>query len=534
MPLRAAILAFLTAATPASASIAYVQGQIVPNNAANQTPEVRISAGQSWDTNYYSGMVGNGFSQMAGAFYQPGLTNGNFPTGIMPISAGINLPATAGGLTSFEPGDAWPVSGKASDTGDALSIGRTSVLAQQWLRWTNAPGVALTPIIEFNNGCPSSSWLSGPCGGLGPPNATFTGSQSTTVLTVTNFVGGPLVAGNYVISPGGVSRGQISAFGTGGTTGTGGAGTYSMSVSASVSAEAETNSSGAWVAETALVPVITAALPSATLRLNAAVYRSVLWVQGGSFDTATAAPTINEWTAMQAAYDALALPGTTTTPLRFYLPIRAANTDSTQLTNAVVGGIQFVRANANGRTIGACPWYQWEFTGADNIHLGNYGTMREGECVGLAAYTTEDQGTLFKPLWLSLTGSITVSGQTVTVPFDRPTGASFATGTLQFYWDATDGLKAWPQQGFHVKRNGVDLTVTPAISGLNVQLVIAEALSHGDVLEVSYAYYGPGGPSPGTVSGVGGNLRMTGPASMLFPGKTIDSWAWPFIESVVI
>jgi hypothetical protein len=84
----------------------------------------------------------------------------------------------------------------------------------------------------------------------------------------------------------------------------------------------------------------------------------------------------------------------------------------------------------------------------------------------------------------------------------------------------------------------VDLTVAPAISGINVILAVTETISPGDSLEVSYAWYGPGGPNPGANSGVGGNLVMHGPPSVLFPNghngatKTIDAWAWPFVETV--
>jgi hypothetical protein len=85
-----------------------------------------------------------------------------------------------------------------------------------------------------------------------------------------------------------------------------------------------------------------------------------------------------------------------------------------------------------------------------------------------------------------------------------------------------------------VKRGGTDLTVTPTIAGMTVQLAIAETISAGDTLEVSYSYYGPGGPNPGVCSGVGGNLTMNGPPSVFYAGKTIDAWAWPFVETVTV
>jgi hypothetical protein len=122
----------------------------------------------------------------------------------------------------------------------------------------------------------------------------------------------------------------------------------------------------------------------------------------------------------------------------------------------------------------------------------------------------------------------------LTVPFARPNSADFATASLVFQSNPQDGIKVWPQYGFHVKRGGTDLTVTPTISGMTVRLAVAETLNTGDALEVSYSYYGPGGPNPGVMSGVGGNLTMNGPPSVFYPDRTIDAWAWPFLETITI
>jgi hypothetical protein len=105
---------------------------------------------------------------------------------------------------------------------------------------------------------------------------------------------------------------------------------------------------------------------------------------------------------------------------------------------------------------------------------------------------------------------------------------------MTFGFDALDGIQAWPNQGFAVRRGGVGLTVAPAISGMNVSLAVTETISPGDTLEVSYAWYGPGGPTPGPFSGVGGNLVMRGPPSVMVSGKTIDAWAWPFVETIMV
>jgi hypothetical protein len=280
--------------------------------------------------------------------------------------------------------------------------------------------------------------------------------------------------------------------------------------------------------------IINKLLPSNFARLNKATFRSVGWTQGGSLDLSSPQKTIDEWSDMTYQYDMLFLPGTDTRPLNFYIGIRAPNSNDTVATNAVIGAWQFVRTNQNGRTIGTSPWYQWKFNGGDGIHTDIYGVMREGEFEGLAKYITEDEGVFFKPLWRSLTLPITITGQTITIPFDRPTGSFFTNSQMLWMAEDEDGPKEWPQKGFHVRRGTTELTVTPIISGMNVVLTITEPIRVGDSLEVSYAYRGPGGPPISYYTGVGGNLTIPGPPSQLFPGKIINSWAWPFMEMVTV
>jgi len=68
---------------------------------------------------------------------------------------------------------------------------------------------------------------------LGIGNAVFQGTIAGNVLTVISMTSGYIVAGQ-TISGSGVTSATISAFGTGGTTGTGGAGTYQISISQTV------------------------------------------------------------------------------------------------------------------------------------------------------------------------------------------------------------------------------------------------------------------------------------------------------------
>lgn len=128
----------------------------------------------------------------------------------------------------------------------------------------------------------------------------------------------------------------------------------------------------------------------------------------------------------------------------------------------------------------------------------------------------EDLGIAWTPLWRSLSRPISLSGQTITIPFDRPAGPDFASGVLALRnGDPAGGadlalirktvtdssaiaiITPWPNNGCHVKRSGSDLTITLfRIVGMSVVLTIAETLTKGDALEVSAGIYGPGGPIP--------------------------------------
>jgi len=276
-------------------------------------------------------------------------------------------------------------------------------------------------------------------------------------------------------------------------------------------------------------------------------YRSVGYTQGGSSGGSGQASKIADLTDMLSIYDGMALPGTSTIPLNYYLGLPANTTDSTVASAVYYGTVAFCRTHApgqggawSGRCFFSSCSYPWLFNGADNIHTGDYGTTRWGEWEGYVKHLVEDLGIMWTPLWRPLTGgAITRSGQTLTVPLARPAGPDFATAPLVWQSNRDDGVKVWSQSGFHVRRRGVDLTVAPMISGMTVLLAIAETINPGDSLEVSYAWYGPGGPNPGTDPGTGGNLCMNGAPSVFYPNgwngalKTLDAWCVPFIETIV-
>jgi hypothetical protein len=372
------------------------------------------------------------------------------------------------------------------------------------------------------------------------PAATFTASCSQGIMAVSSIASGSLAV-NQVIAGGTLPAGSIIQQQIDGTPG--GIGTYLLGLPQTATSRAMVGQGVSW---TNMVSILNAIPPGKgafpTRNYTDALVSSIGYTQGGSAD-GTRAGKEADLTDMLVQFDALNL---NPTPLKLYLALPSQVSTATVNTDTVDGTQSFARKNApgmggpySGRVYASGPSYAYQFNGGDNIHTGDYGSSRWGEIEGYARWCVQDKGVQWTPLWRPLTGeAITRSGQVLTVPFARPTGPDFAAGVLSWQSNADDGIKVWPQYGFHVKRGGADLTVAPSFSGMNVLLTITETINSGDALEVSYAWYGPGGPNPGISSGVGGNLVMHGPPSVLYPNgwhgvsKTIEAWAWPFIETV--
>jgi hypothetical protein len=269
-------------------------------------------------------------------------------------------------------------------------------------------------------------------------------------------------------------------------------------------------------------------------KIAAPRWRSVAYEQGGS-NPDDPAQKVADLDAMFAAYDALGvLPANF--PMFFLFQGLPSNWTNYNVARSLYETIPYCRANANGCSWMVAPIHAWPYNGGSNVHTDRYGTCRVGEMLAYARFVFYSEGLgKYLPLQLSLTAPLSVSGQVITVPWDRPSGHDYAAGTLSWQNDPDDGIKDWPQRGFHVFRGGQELTVSDAaIGGMTTPLTIAETLHPGDALEVSYAYYGPGGPDPGTCSGVGGNLAMQGPDSVLFPGKKLTAWAMPFLATATV
>jgi hypothetical protein len=296
-----------------------------------------------------------------------------------------------------------------------------------------------------------------------------------------------------------------------------------------------------WTNQTTAMADILGLLPSGIysgLHVN-----SIGYTQGGAAD-GTIATKKQNLTDMMVAYDAYGWPGG---PIQIYLGIAAPISNATSFDNGGTnpsgyGTYLWARDNlpsgsgayAN-RAFATTPWYQWPFDGVSNIHSNDYGTIRHGEVEGYVRYLVRDKRYSWTPLWRDPATPLSMSGQTIVIPFTRPPGPDFVSSPMEFSYDSTDGIRQWPQQGFHVFRGGTELTLQSiTISGLTVLIMVSETVSTGDNLEVSYAWYGPGGPNPGTCSGVGGNLNMAGPDSAFFVGKKLRSWGWPFKEAITV
>lgn len=529
------LLALIVLATPA-----FGQSYTASNLYAAQPPlriaRGLITHGQSHQGLCWESMTDYGVRTMAGLLFTPKLlATTAFPSLMMTVAASKPTQLLIDKMGVYLPDMviSYPPPASPNDFGNCMTISRGMQISQQYFRLMH--GVqAPDPTMEINIMCGGSSWVEGPCGGLGPPTATFTGSIAPglpSIMTVTNAVGTIIAHQRMIALPGGVTvnKGtQFDDFGTNGTTGVGGNGTYTVLnfnvFEQTVPAEPMYSVSNAWDDLRAMLPSIIRSFPDPDQNLGSIVFEDVDYLDAGSFSRATTAPTVAETTAMVAAFDAEPMPGNTGSSLKYFIGVQCPTTTPGQ--NNTLGMVEFARALIPaGRIIPTSPICQWALAG-DGVHTAAFGVQRLGELLGLIKYIVKDRGILFRPLWLSLTAPITTSGTKILIPFDRPLGEEYAAGVLQWRADADEGLIDWPQKGFHVYRSGVEipLCATPAIVGLIVELDICQSGQPGD--EISYMQYGPGGT--GTRYPVGGNLAMSGPPSIWFPGRDIPMFGWPF------
>ena len=551
-----------------------------------------ISYGQSWRTNYFPSFATFSFNTQPQELLALRTTSVGSPTfapGPLPNSAGISIPGTINGVTFYAPSDVFAI-GRMSVLAKQLFRARAGVPLVPRLEfcagfpgstWTSGGGGGLGPGATFNGSITNdtltvtsvasgvivinqainnttagtviisgsgSSWVVGVGQSVASEAMTASGAGAITA-SISNGAAGVGNQLNVTATSGGLTTDTITGAGVLANTkitsqisgAAGGIGIYALEVGSPQTVGATTfNSTGtSWTNHTTILNKVPQVFP--TQFYQSPLFKGVGYTQGAGGDN-TRAGKIADLTAMLTLYDAKNLPGAGLTGMNYYLGLPAAQSDQTTFSTSYYGTVDFARTNApgmggtwSGRVFYTSSSYQWPFNGGDNIHTGDYGTARWGEWEGYVSFLAEDKGVLFTPLWRPLTGgAITISGTTVTVPFSRPSGPDFTTAPMVWQSQPNDGIKVWPQYGFHVFCNGVEDAAVPVISGTNVLLSLATPCASGNSLEVSYAWYGPGGPNPGSSSGVGGNLTINGPPSVLFAGVTLDAWAVPFDETITV
>jgi hypothetical protein len=561
-----------------------------------------ISYGQSWRSNDFPsfgafGLNNNGPTALMVS--SVGVSGGFLP-GPLSNSAGISTTGTIIGITNYAASDtfaigrcavlaqqllrvrdgetalqpvveccaAWPGSTWTTGRGGGLAPGGTVTgsVSGTVLTVTSAPSTitlaagqvlvgaginALTTIQSFGTAAGGAGTyntglnvtiLSAAFTGTSPA-ASFTAQVVFGIMTVSAVATGTLAL-NQVISHPLLPVGTIiNALGTG----TGGVGTYYLGLPQTAASTSIQCLGQSWNNMTTVLTQAQAAMPYH--HAAGIVWSSVGYTQGSSSNADSTSQKQADLDDMIRHFDLLG------PPMVFYFGLPAPTSGAVSIPSYALGEwatYLYCRVNAvgqggtySGRVFPTGPSYPWQFSDDTeayfgNIHTDPYGTSRWGEIEGYARWLWQDKGIAWTPLWRPLTGgAITRSGQVLTVPMARPSAPDFAAGVMSFQSsNADDGLKVWPQYGWHVYRAGVELPVTPSISGMNVLLTVGPTINPGDALEVSYAWYGPGGPTPGVMTGVGGNLVMQGPPSVLYPNgwngvaKTIDAWAWPFAETV--
>lgn len=464
---------------------------------------------------------------------------------------------TQGGLGGLGPG----VKLTGSIVNDALTVTAVdpaSIAAggfvTQWAVITG-PGVALNTVVTSPAAGLTGTYTTavGQLAGAFAPqfwttaHATFNGliqggGGPGNILTVLTVLSGTVTPGDTITGPQ-VVAGTVIASQTDGPAG--GAGHYLLQIGSPQNVGSEVmvcTPYGGWPNMLTILAALQT-FPVMGSKYANARFKSFMYLQASASRPGFSNPAgkLLDLTNMLADLDALNLPGAGTSGLFSYLGIQAVPPQFTVYDQGYLGTYLFCQQNAqgmggpwSGRCFAVCPISQWPFDINNNPHFDARSAIRFGEWVGYVAHQVEDLGnTAWTPLWRPLTGgAFVVSGTTITIPFARPNSPDFTVAPMTWQSDPADGVKVWPQYGFHVRRAGVEMPLVslPVISGMTVILDIGVPPLSGD--EVSYMFYGPGGAIPQLASGTGGNLTMNGPPSVFFPGVTVDAWAWHFLENL--
>ena len=470
--------------------------------------------GSAW-TNGNGGGLGPGAS-FSGVIVNDALTVSNFDGG---IGAGTVTPTQVLNASGIAPGTVI-----VSDDGGNQGNGAYTVGIIQFV----PPGTRL------------SSAHATFIGNIGAGNA-----AAGSILEVESIIGGTVTIGDIVTGGTTLANTRIVSQIDGAT---GGVGHYTLYVGSpqNLTSRPMTTTGTGWSSMLMVLNSLKSypVLPSP--QYQAARFVSFAYNQNttGRIGVSEADGKIIDLTGMLSLMDSYDLPGAGTTGMIYYLTEPGTVSNGTLYSAGEYATQTFCRTNApgrggpwSGRCFGTAYDAQWPWNGESNIHLDQHGQIRLGEWEGYVGNQVEDQGNRnWTPLWASMVNPVSISGQKVVFAFDRPNSPDFSGLPLEWRSDPRDGIKIWPNYGFHVYSGNTDLPIASVtIVGMTVEVVVTPTLVPGTVLEVSYAYRGPGGPNPGTCSGVGGNLcmRLMG-ASVLLPGESLDAWAWPFIGMVTV
>ncbi|KQP61049.1 hypothetical protein [Methylobacterium sp. Leaf108] len=265
----------------------------------------------------------------------------------------------------------------------------------------------------------------------------------------------------------------------------------------------------------------------AAARVQAARYGKTPWFRNINWTHAGAPDSNNEnyfqsLTEMVAAYDALALNGPGGDLLHFFTDQTAASINQGQAQLSYLDQVRFAVENA-ARVHLIGPRYPYPFR--DEIHHTDYGIGRVGELEGYVRDLVLNRGLTWDCARVSA-----VSGENGGFTFAITTPPTF--GALAF--DTTE-IEEAANKGFQLRVNGVPIPIASVtLTGNLVRVIPVTMPAAGTVVEVSYAFYGRLDIPAGTHSGAWGNVKRVGPASLYWPGLTVDTWLCAYRSTITV
>jgi hypothetical protein len=264
----------------------------------------------------------------------------------------------------------------------------------------------------------------------------------------------------------------------------------------------------------------------AALYGKTSLFRAVGWTHGGT--EVAPGDYLTDLGEMTAAFDAEELNGASGADVHFFIDQNAAAVEVTEQRAGALDQVEFCRTNANGRSWMVGPRYPYAFR--DTIHHTALGQAQYGELEALAKHTVLDGAGTWEPLWVT---DVAIDGDEITVTTSAPYSGGLVVDATQIEQAPDDGWSCWDVVGAAL------LPISSVTYDGNViTITLSSTPTPGTVIEVGYAWRALDGVQPaGTVeapshSSCWGNVKMVGPESTLFSGKTIDAWLCAHAEEV--